>query len=73
MAVISDQNYNVRARNPLRILQFFSFNTATILGRAHHDVHWYAQKLHGIINDLVPPLLVIALHAHGVCALESSS
>ena len=31
MAVISDRNYNVWARDPLGIPQFFSFNTATPL------------------------------------------
>ena len=32
MTVISDRNYNVRARDPLGILQ----------GHAYDDVHWYA-------------------------------
>ena len=74
MAMISDRNYNIRARDPLGILQFFSVNTATILGRTHDDAHWCAQKSRGITNDFVPPLLGIALvHACRLCALESSS
>ena len=47
MTVISNRNYNVWARGPLRIPQSFSFNTATVWGHAHDDAHWYAQKSRG--------------------------
>ena len=49
MTVISNQNYNVWARDPLGIPQFFSFNTATVWGHTHNDAHWYAQKSHGML------------------------
>ena len=49
MSVISDRNYNVRARDPLGIPPFFSFNTATVWGHAYDDVHWYARKSRGIL------------------------
>ena len=49
MTVISDWNYNVWARDPSGIPQFFSFNTANIWGHAHDDVHWYVQKSRGIL------------------------
>ena len=49
MIVISDRNYNVWARDPLGIPQFFSFNTATVWRHAHNDMYWYAQKSRGIV------------------------
>ena len=49
VTVISDRNYNVWARDPLGIPQFFSFNIATLWGHAHDDAHWYAQKSCGIL------------------------
>ena len=29
--------------------RFFSFNTATVWGHTHDDVHWYARKSRGIL------------------------
>ena len=52
MTVIGDRNNNIRARDPLGIPQFFSFNTATVWGHAHDDAHWYAQKSHEILMIL---------------------
>ena len=47
--LISNRNYNVWARHPLGIPQFFGFNTVTVWRYAHDDVHWYARKSHGIL------------------------
>ena len=52
MTVISDRNYNVWARDPLGITQFFSFNTPNVWGHAHDGAHWYAQKSREILMIL---------------------
>ena len=64
MAVISDWNYSVCARDPdpSGNLQFFSFTTATIWGHTHNDAYWYAQKSWSI-NEFIPPL------ASAICLL----
>ena len=45
MTGISNRNYNVWARDPA----IFSFDTATVWGHTHDDVHWYAQKSREIL------------------------
>ena len=37
--MITDQNYNIWARDPLGIPQLFSFNTATVWGHTHISMH----------------------------------
>ena len=49
-------HYNVWARDPLRIPQFFSFNISTLWGHVHNDTYWYSQVMWNI-NDFVPPLV----------------
>ena len=64
MTVISNWNYNVWARDPLGIPQFFSFNTVTLWGHA-----LACTKVTWNINDFVPPLSchsgLVAPNGHG--------
>ena len=63
MTVISNQNYNAWARDPLGIPQFSSFNTANLWGHACDDTHWNAQKSRGIL--IISYLLCFqSVHGH---------
>ena len=79
MTVISDQSYNIRARDPLGIPQVFSFSTATVWGHAHDDTYWYAQKSRGILMIsyllclFITPCIRLKLHSHSSIVLKTLS